>query len=465
VELVNVPLLTGIKATNQAEFARSLPRNLEPVALDTKISKGQFRAPAGAVSFGSGPGVDRGGIDWNGVLYRVMGTSLCRVSSMGVVATIGDVGPGGPVAMDYSFDRLGINSGDRLYYYDGITLTQVTDIDLGKVIDYMWIDGYHMTTDGTYTIVPELSDPTSVKPLKYGSAESDPDMVKGLIKFRGEAYILGRYTIEVQQNVGGNGYPFAVVKGATIPFGCVSPQAKALFAESFAFVGSGRNEPLGIYVAGQGTAEKISTREIDDILASVKDAESIVLEARSGRDESRLFVHLPDKSLVYLLRASQRTQEPVWYEASSGFDQEYRPRFSVFCYGKFIAGDTRSNRLCVISDDVSTHFDEPVNWQFDVGLLYNDTQGAIVHSVELSAATGCAPFGERPTMFMSMTRDGVNYSIERPISMGRAGQRDARLKWFPKTRFRNYMGLRFRGFNKAMPGFSACVAGVSPLSA
>jgi hypothetical protein len=78
------------------------------------------------------------------------------------------------------------------YYTPADGLTQVTDEDLGLVIDGLWIDGYFMTTDGTYVVVTELSDPTQVQPLKYGSAEEDPDPVTGLLKYRDEAYVLGR---------------------------------------------------------------------------------------------------------------------------------------------------------------------------------------------------------------------------------------------------------------------------------
>jgi hypothetical protein len=97
------------------------------------------------------------------------------------------------------------------------TLTHVTDTDLGPVVDMLWIDGYTMTTDGTSIIVTELNDPTSVLPLKYGSAEEDPDMVTGLIKARDEAYALGQYTIQVFQNVGGNGFPVPAGQGREHP--------------------------------------------------------------------------------------------------------------------------------------------------------------------------------------------------------------------------------------------------------
>ena len=152
---------------------------------------------------------------------RVLGTKLVEVSSTGAVTTLGDVGGGGLVTFDYSFDRLAIASGGNLFYWDGSTLTQVTDPDLGAVVDMCWIDGYFMTTDGEFLIVTELSDPTQVNPLKYGSSEADPDPVVALLKLRNEVYALNRNTIEVLDNVGGEFFPFARIDGAQFQKGTV----------------------------------------------------------------------------------------------------------------------------------------------------------------------------------------------------------------------------------------------------
>jgi hypothetical protein len=65
---------------------------------------------------------------------------------------------------------------------------QVTDPDLGVVLDVVWVDGYFMTTDGEFLVVTELTDPTQVNPLKYGSSEVDPDPVVALLKLRNEVY-------------------------------------------------------------------------------------------------------------------------------------------------------------------------------------------------------------------------------------------------------------------------------------
>jgi stabilization protein len=456
--VATIPLLSGVGATEQAEFVTLYPLNLEPVAIDNKISRGQLRATSGAVPLGTGPGIDRGGITWGAQHYRVMGTKLAKVAANGEATEVGDVGGAGPVRMDYSFDRLGIRSGSALWYYDGSNLTQVTDEDLGAVVDMMWIDSFWMTTDGDSIVVTELADPFSVLPLKYGSAEEDPDMVTGLMKVRDEPYVLGRHTIQVFRNVGGNGFPFTVNEGATIPYGCVSASAKCYFAGSFAFVGGGRDEALGVRVAGQGDADKISTRAVDDALAAVDDPTSIVLESRAYRDEERLFVHLPEESWVFCARASLRVQEAVWYRVRSG--GAYRIRNAVHAYGKIICGDLNSSALGLLSDDVSTHFGDVVEWEFHAGLIQGP---GILHSAELIGLPGRGPQGEEATIFLSMTGDGETYSAEKAISAGVAGERRKRLQWRPHQRFTNYLGLRFRGLNQAMPGFAKCEAVIAPL--
>lgn len=469
---MKIPLLSGETADQLGEYRKSYPINLEAVAQPTMIAAGQLRGTAGSIPYAAaGPGIDRGGINWNGVCYRVMGSRLVSFNNDFSITDIGDVGTDGlPIKMDYSFDRLGIRSGSNLYYYDGKTLIQVTDPSLGRCLDFIWIDGYFMITDGNDVITTNLADPTTIDPLHYGSAEEDPDSITGLIKCRGEAYVCGTNTIETLRNVGGSGFPYVTLTGATIPYGVVGPMAKCIFGQqmyygqTMAFVGSGRNETLGVFQTTFGTANRISNRWIDDQLAAVTDQSSIVLESRTYRGEQRLFVHLPDKTLVYLATASQALQQPVWYIAQSGIGHPYRQRFAVQAYNQFIVGDTQCPQLGYLTDTAMTQFGEPAQWQFDVGPVYNGSKGGIVHSVELVGLPGRAPVGEDPRAYMSLTRDGVNFTTERPVSMGAAGKTRHRMQWRPRSSFRSTIGFRFRGINKALPGFAACEADISPLA-
>ena len=122
----------------------------------------------------AGPTKDRGAINWNGEMYRVMGTSLVKILADGTLLNLGAIAGQEQVSLDYSFDNLIIAGGGNLYYFNGV-LKQATDVDFKTVLDAIWVDGYTMTTDGTDLIVTELGDPYSVNPLKYGSAEEDPD--------------------------------------------------------------------------------------------------------------------------------------------------------------------------------------------------------------------------------------------------------------------------------------------------
>lgn len=470
---MRIPLLAGVYADSSAAFHTSYPTNLEPTLVSSGLSEGYISDVPGVTTLGTGPGAERGGINWNGICYRVMGSKLISVAADGTVVVLGDVGDNGlPVSLDYSFDRLVIWSDEKQWYYCTPSgpdpgVTQVTDPDLGLPIAGLWIDSYFMSTDGENLVVTELNDPYAVDPLKYGSSEADPDPVVSLAKVRGEAYPLNRYTIQNFQNIGGTGFPFTNNPGGLIPRGVVGTHAWAYFLETFAFVGSGRNEQLSVYIAGAGQSVSISTSEIDAIIATWTVAEQALIqcEARIEKGEQRLYIHGPDKTLVYMRQASQLNKEPVWHILADGalMDEPYSPRNMVQVYDRWLVGDA-DGHIGYLDETVSTRWGNIVGWQFDTMFLYGEGTGGIVKVLELAGLPGRAPFGISPTVALSWTFDGQTWSQERFISMGGFGERQRRVQWRPKFRFRNYVGLRFRSANASIATWAVLTAQVEPLS-
>jgi hypothetical protein len=88
VIIMQIPILSGIFTDNGPDFRTSYPVNLVPTPKQSGISTGYLRPGDGIVANGTGPGADRGGINWRGQLYRVMGTKLVEISSAGVVTTL-----------------------------------------------------------------------------------------------------------------------------------------------------------------------------------------------------------------------------------------------------------------------------------------------------------------------------------------------------------------------------------------
>ena len=450
---MQIQILNGIYTDDVGEFRTSYPRNLIPVPKDQGISKGYLNPADGIHLFGTGPGIGRGGIRWNNECYRSMGSKLVKIDVNGVATTLGEIGDGGQCSIDYSFDRLAISSNGKLFYWNGSTLTQVTDPDLGIVVDFIFIDGYFLITDGTYLIVTELSDPNSINPLKYGSAESDPDSIKGVLKLHNEPYAIGRYTIEAFENVGGSLFPYNRIKGALINKGAIGTHAATIYKEAIAFVGGGRNETPAVYLGKNASAIKISTREIDQILSEYSETElsSIFIETRLDKNHAHLLVHLSDKTLVYDDNASQLLGQLVWFVLDSGVltSKQYRARNLVWCYDKWLVDDPTSSNHGFFRDDISTHYNYSVGWEFNTQILYNNGKGGILHDMELVALPGRIPLGADPYVWTSYTLDGETWSNERYIAAGKQGQRDKRLVWFQQGAMNNWRIQKFRGNSAA----------------
>lgn len=467
---MQIQILNGIYADATPELRTAYPVNMVPVPKQSGISNGFLRPGDGIVANGTGPGIDRGGINWRGICYRVMGTKLVTIASNGAVVVLGDVG--GPVnslvTFDYSFDRLAIASGGRLYYWSGTTLTQVTDPDLGTVLDVVWVDGYFMTTDGEFLIVTELSDPTQVNPLKYGSSEVDPDPVVALLKLRNEVYAMNRNTIEVFDNVGGDLFPFARIDGAQIQKGVVGTFACCVYIDRIAFLGSGRNESPGIYVGAAATTQKISTQEIDELLLTYTEAQlaTVKLEARNDKSHQHLYVHLPDRTIVYDAAASEALGDQVWFTLTTtvvGFSQ-YRARNLVWAYDKWLVGDPQSNSIGYLVQDTGHHWGQQVRWEFGTTIVYNEGNGAIFNRLELVSLTGSVELGTNPQISTSYSFDGLAYSQDRSITVGTIGNTAKRLAWFQQGHMRNWRIQRFRGDSDAHVSFVRLEAQIEALA-
>lgn len=446
---MQIKILSGIYATVNGDFGTAYPRNNIPVPKQNGISNGQFRPSDGIVELATGPGIGRGGINWNGTAYYVMGEMLVRVSASGDIAEIGNVGAGGFVSMAYSFDYLAISSDERLFLYDGTALEEVTDVDLGKCLNVIWIDGYFMSTDGDALVVGELPDPFDVNILRYGSSEINPDPIKGTAKLSNEVYAVNRYSIEVFDNVGGTGFPFRRIEGAAIERGAVGTQAFVPFEKAIAFIGGALNEELGVWIAASGQESKISTREIDDIIGEYSEAQlsTAVLETRLGRNHRNLYIHLPDQTLVYDEAATRALSMPIWYTLDSGLMEKsiYRARHFVYCYDKWICADPLAPRLGVMSEDISSHYGETIRWDIWTPITFNENKGFVIHELELRCITGRVEVGKKPTVSNNYSDDGVTYSQDKTKRVGTTGKRNKRILWLEQglcegTRVQHFHG-------------------------
>jgi hypothetical protein len=468
---MQIPILNGIFTDNTPELRTSYPVNLMPVPKVSGISNGFLRPGDGIVANGTGPGVDRGGINWNGDVYRVMGTKLVEISSTGAVTILGDVGSGGLVTFDYSFDELAVVSGGRIYFWNGTTLTQGSYplVTIGPIIDFCFIDGRFMLTDGERLFLTDIGNPLVIGAFAFEEPIADPDPVTSLLRLRNEVYAINRFTMEVYDNLGtAVPFPFGVIQGAQVQKGCVGVQACCVYLDQIAFLGSGRNEAPGIYTAASATTQKISTQEIDNILLDFTEAQLalVKIEARNDKNHEHLYVHLPNQTLVYDASASQALQTPVWFILVSTLTglAQYRARNMVWAYDKWLVGDPQSNSIGYLVQDIGSHWGQQIYWEFGTLIVYNESNGAIFNELELVSLTGSVALGKNPQISTSYSLDGKSYSQERSISVGTIGNTKKRLAWFQQGHMRNWRIQRFRGDSDAHVSFLRLEAQIEPLA-
>lgn len=465
---MQINILSGTYTSEGADFRIAYPYNLVPVPTENGISKGYLRPGEGIVAFtADGPGVDRGGINWNGLCYRVMGTALVEISAAGHITILGTIPGADLVKFDYSFAYLAIRASNALFLWNGIVLQQITDPDLGACIDFIWVDGYFMSTDGEFIAVTELNDPFSVLTTKYGSSEADPDPVIAMLKLHNEPIALNRYTMETFSNIGGQGFPFQRIAGALIPKGPTGTNACCVYMDNIGFVGSGRNEAVSVYLASNGQFARIATREIDLILLDYSEEQlaEIKVETRVDKGHELLLIHLPDQTLVYDGNASKIAQETIWYKLGSGLDPaQYRARNLVQCFGKWLVGDPQSSKIGYLTTDTSAHWDQEIGWEFSTVIVYNESVGAIFHELELVGLTGRVVVGVNPMISTRYSVDGEEWSQPRFISAGKTGERQKKLMWMGQGNMRNWRIQKFNGTSSTRISPARLEARIEPLS-
>lgn len=460
---MQVPILSGITTDTSGDYRTEYPRNMTPIPKDQGVSNGYLRPSEGILPFSDTKGRDKGGINWNGICYRVIGSNFVRVLESGAVQIVSAVEVNGTdnVTFTYSFSHLAVATGGKLYLYDGTTFARVTDVNLMAALDVVWMDGYFFTTDGEFIVATSLNDPFAVNPFSYGSSEIDPDPIVGVKKLRNELIGINRYSVEYFDNVGVTGvnsFPLQRISGAELQKGCVGTHASAIFSEALAFVGGSLNEEPAVWVGRSGSTAKLSTREVDLDMRRYSEAvlSKVIVEARRVRNHDFLYIHLPDQTWVYDASASTVLQRPVWFTLDSGLD--VKSRYSAFnftyCYGKWITGDPNKDRLGVMTDNTSHHYGNVVWWGFGTTALYNEGNGAIVHEIKLTGLTGRVALGKDPYIVTQYSDDGLTWSQPKRKRVGKIGDRARDMTWFSQGTMRETRMQRFQGTSDAFVSFA-----------
>lgn len=459
--VANLPIIKGDRTVDNADYRDALPVNYTLVSKEILGASGYLLSHDGLTLLGEGIGIDRAGY-WNErqkIHFRVSGGDLISVSPSGAVTSLGAISGSDRASMTHSFNTQMIVADGKAWLYDG-TLTQMTDPDLGSPIDVTWIDSYYFFTDGEFLYHTDITDETSIDPLKFATAEFSPDPTLAVDKTSGnQVIVFDRYSTSWFENKATEQFAFRRVSNKFVKCGVVGTHCETELEGKFYVIGGGREEDVGIHQISAGSYESIATREITKILATYTEAElsTAVLETRVKEKTRILIAQLPNHTLEYNATIARKLGiEYAWTIVKSGISDDtkwrgvngiYDPRIS-----KWIYGDNQNSNIGILDENVATQYGEQVESIFYSPLVIMETMS--IDEIHLNTIPGHQFNIDDVTCAVSLTYDGLIYGTEYFVLYGQQTIYGARFIERAFGYVPEFVGIKVRTVSKERVAFT-----------
>jgi len=453
---MKIPLGLGAYESGSMPFSAQRCVNMyAAIAQDQALSDAILFGTPGTVQFGTAGALasdaSRGSVVMGGVEYVVNGTDLNSFDSEGVKTTLGTIAATSSglvrVSMAHNGDKLCIVvPGGNAYVWVASTTTfsQITDSDYQTSDTVVFSGGFYIftETDGTNWFVSNLNDPTAIDALDFGSAELNPDKIVAGFANYDNVWILGEVTAEPFRQIGGAGFPYERIEGASYEKGCHAKHTPIQWEGGFYFAGGGKNERTSIYRAGSsGEPEKVSTDAIDTEIQKFTASEISSAYSFTYGINGHSFVGFTFRSVIVTSRtfifnvtASKLSGRYIWFEQQTGVSENaWRIASIDFVYNKLIVSDAIDGRIGYLDEDVYTEYGEVILSEKVTPPIYIEGLSTIFHELELIIDAGQGLItgqGSDPQVMMDFSDDGWrNKSYELWTDLGAIGEYFRRAEW------------------------------------
>jgi hypothetical protein len=416
---LKLPISIGDKHGSETDYRDQLLVNYTLVSREIKGDQGYILSHPGLTLLGSAVGIDRGG--WfnsrqNNHL-RVSESSLVSINTDGTYESIGLIPGSSHAILDNSFETQGILSDGRFWLYDGDTLSEVVDPDLGSPIDFKWINGVYFFTDGETLYHTTATSEFNIDPLTFATSEFSPDRTYGLIKNeQNQIVALNRYTIEWFRDTGAaTNFRFERIPGKAVKVGIVGTNCKVEMNGQIFILGGRKGEDPSVHIVSGGRNTRIATREVDKIINTYTESElrSVVMETRTQYGDQFVLIRLADYTLLYNFTiASMHGNKYAWTIVKTGVvdGTPWRGRNGVFDprLSQWVYGDSIDGSIGYLDETTASQYGEQME-----GIFYSPIVDLETHSINVMEMDTIPGFHSGPvTVFMTQSFNGVLNSQE-----------------------------------------------------
>ncbi len=433
-----VPLPTGIVGD------RDIPElNEQLVNLFNPGDNTLLKTP-GIASFSTGDGACRGAIDFEQEHYQISGGNLVKISSTGLKTVIDAISGTADTALAKSFISLMIVvEGGDAFSLDTIgNVTQITDPNFIPSIDVASINQrfVFVPEDGSPLFFTDPNSPTVIPALNFFDAELLPDKNTGVINLRNDLYVGGENSFEIFRDIGPINSPFQRVDGAAVETGYVA--AKAIYKDTFVFLGRDREGAFAFHAMASGDAPKISNPAIEEILNqdyTFEELKTCTSQRFTWKGVDMVAFRLPRSTFLFYGSGWSFIQTGI---DSSETIQPWDVKFMAFSYGKYLTGSATTTKIGQI-DDIVLEFGEKIERQIDTFVKADPNSNFILDNLFLSGITGTSLVAG--TIGLSISKDSLAHGPQVFRSLGEQGKHAQQLAWYGGLgMFESFCGIRLR---------------------
>jgi hypothetical protein len=452
-------LVKGDRAGADTDYRDALPINMTAVLRDIMGVQGYMIQYPGIKSHSTLSGKCRGGM-WNerqSEHYRVNGNTLYKVDSTGAATSLGTISGDDTVSFAYSFNTLAIVADGKYYTYKpSVGLKQITDPDLGKPSDVVWVDNYYFFTDGESLFHTDATNEETIDPLKFSGSVFSPDPILGLLLTQdNKVAVFNRYTTEYFTNVATANFAFQRLAARALKIGIVGTHCKTELNGKFYILGSPKEESVSCYSAGVGATQKIATREVDKLIGQYTETQlsKCVVESYGEDGYSYVVYHLPNETLLFNETLSKKVGiDHAWTILQSKDDANYSGVHYVMDprLNKWVVGDKGNGNVGTLDNTLATQYGDMVEWH-----LYSPfqlIQQSSIFELEVETLPG---FNDQrdATVFVSVTQDGVTYSKQYTEMYGEPAKYGTNFILRRLGYVNDWVGFRLRGLSRSRMAF------------
>tara|TARA_R110002020_G_scaffold467655_1_gene691386 strand:+ start:19655 stop:21064 length:1410 start_codon:yes stop_codon:yes gene_type:complete len=462
---MEIPLVKGDTYDSTVDYRDSLPVNMYAVMRAIKGTQGYMNQFYGLTKFVDGVGVDRGGVlvSRTGLEghYRVSGTSFIKVNTNGTTTVLGAVTGSDQCSFAYSFDNIAIVGNGRLYYYNPTNgFREITDPIIGNPIDIVWADGVFILTDGEGVFHSDVADENLYRALDFSDATFRPDPSLGLgINEDNELLVFGKFTIEPFRNIGAQDFIFRSITSKYLKLGCVGTQARKEMNGFWYVVGRRKETAVGFHQIKSGGEKKLSSREIDKVLAEYDDEQlaTVTIDAFTKENVKMILIHLPDKTILFNETIAENHGSDNAFtilKSDTIGDRTYRARNFIFDgdTNEWIGGDKLNSNIGYLDETKATHYDEIAEWLLYTPIV-SGLETASIDELELNTIAGFSPDNDA-TVFYSTSETGLIFSQEYTQLYTDNHNYNQRFIIRPRHYVRDDVAFKFRGASRSRMNFS-----------